>query len=295
MCWDCLNPYMQSLPSYVKDTTDFINKIKDLNLSKDSYLVSLDVASLYTNIPHNERILSCMYYLDKDRGNNHFYTQNICKLLRIVLENNCFDFNGETFLQTTGTAMGSPMAPSYASLFMGKFKEDFINSISPKPDVWLRFLDDIVMVWNGSFENLNCFLDSINNFHSSIKFTCTYNISKTTVSFLDVSIYKDEYGQICSDIYCKPTNMHLYLDFSSSHPLSCKRGIPFSQAKRYRRIISNSNKFQQSLDSLMKYFIDRNYPQSLIRNAFSKALTLSREDVLSSKHHTHTPVIPFTV
>ena len=48
-----LRPEVTKLKSYVKDTLDFIKKIESVNhVSDDSYLVSLDVRSLYNNIPH---------------------------------------------------------------------------------------------------------------------------------------------------------------------------------------------------------------------------------------------------
>ena len=60
-----LKPYMESLPSYIKDTTDFINKIRQLHqLSKDSFLVTLDVGSLYSNIPHKDGIEACQYFIN---------------------------------------------------------------------------------------------------------------------------------------------------------------------------------------------------------------------------------------
>ena len=50
-----LQPQVKKLKSYVKDTTDFIKKIEAIDhVSNDSYLVSLDVRSLYTNIPRKE-------------------------------------------------------------------------------------------------------------------------------------------------------------------------------------------------------------------------------------------------
>jgi hypothetical protein len=89
--------------------------------------------------------------------------------------------------------------------------------------------------------------------------------------------------------------MHLYLDFTSSHPLSCKRGFPFSQAKRYRRVISDDGSFKQSLDMLNRYFSDRNYPKSIIEKAFSKIHGMSKNDVLSPAVKSTSSIIQFTV
>ena len=288
-----LNPYVQCLSSYVKDTTDFISKVKNIKLEKDSYFVTMDVSSLYTNIPHNDGIDACSYFINKDVSNTNVNADDISKLLKLVLENNCFDFNNQTFLQTMGTAMGSSMAPSYASLFMGKLEEEFLNLMPLKPDVWLRFLDDIFMIWNGSLEDLRSFIDALNSYHSHIKFT--HCISTQSVSFLDVSISKGDSGAVITDIFCKPTNMHLYLDFSSSHPMSCKRGIPYSQAKRYRRIISNDDEFSQSLVSLQNYFVDRNYPTHVIADGLSRVKNMSQDDALCITQKSTSSVIPFTV
>lgn len=62
-----LKPLMQSLPSYVKDTTDFIQKLKSFKLAHaNSYLVTLDVLSLYTNIPHKDGLDACEFFLASD-------------------------------------------------------------------------------------------------------------------------------------------------------------------------------------------------------------------------------------
>ena len=60
---------MKSLPSFVKDTTDFICKIKSVpKLKQNSLLVTLDVTSLYTNIPHEDGIEACKYFLNQDKS-----------------------------------------------------------------------------------------------------------------------------------------------------------------------------------------------------------------------------------
>ena len=51
-----LQPIAQTQPSYIKDTTDFINFIEKTKIGQDTILVSMDVTSLYTNIPQEEGI-----------------------------------------------------------------------------------------------------------------------------------------------------------------------------------------------------------------------------------------------
>ena len=58
-----LKPLMHYLPSYVKVTTDFIQKLKSTKLAHaNSYLVALDVSTLYTNIPHEDGLDACRFF-----------------------------------------------------------------------------------------------------------------------------------------------------------------------------------------------------------------------------------------
>ena len=58
-----LQPLVHKLPSFVKDTNDFLKLLTIGNLPTNSLLVTLDVSSLYTNIPHNEGINACDHFL----------------------------------------------------------------------------------------------------------------------------------------------------------------------------------------------------------------------------------------
>ena len=150
-----LKPQMQSLPSYIKDTTDFIIKLKQFQVtSEKAYLVTLDVSSLYTNIPHEDGIEAYRYFLENNGHSGSLSVDNVCALIELVLQNNYFKFSDISYRQKMGTAMGSSMAPAYASLFMGKFEMDFMKICSEKPTLWLRFLDDIFMVWTHSHFHL---------------------------------------------------------------------------------------------------------------------------------------------
>ena len=149
-----MKPHIESLPSYIKDTTNFITKIRQLPpLSEDSFLVTLDVGSLYSNIPYNTGIEACQYFMRngcKPEGS----IQSISKLIELVLTKNHSQLNNTNYTQNIGTTMGMRMAPAYASLVMGKFEKDFLVSSDVQPFLWFRFLDDIFMIWDDSEEKL---------------------------------------------------------------------------------------------------------------------------------------------
>ena len=93
-----LQPEVKKLKSYVKDTTDFIKKIEAIDhVSDDSYLVTLNVRSLYTNIPHKEGIEAVKQKLKKSKPS--ISIKVILTFLKLILTLNNFVFNGINYLQ----------------------------------------------------------------------------------------------------------------------------------------------------------------------------------------------------
>ena len=124
---------------------------------------------------------------------------------------------------------------------MGKLEKDFLHTQHLSPLVWWRFIDDIFMIWPHRLTELYSFLEALNNFHESIKFT--WDISQKNAHFLDVTVSKDNDGKIETSLYTKPTDTHLYLHYSSYHPAHQKNSIPYSQAIRLRRICSTTDHY----------------------------------------------------
>ena len=120
-----LQPEVKKFKSYVKDPTNFIKKIEAIDpLRDDSYLVSLDVCSLYTNIPHKEGIQAVKQKSKKSKSIINIKV--VLTFLKLILTLNNFVFNGINYLQKKGCAMGTACAPSYANIFMDRFEEVFI-------------------------------------------------------------------------------------------------------------------------------------------------------------------------
>ena len=145
-----LGPFVPSIKSYIKDTTHFINKIEELPpLPQDALLVTLDVTSLYTNIPNQDALRVCQHYLDTYRHEPHMFLTNtdLTELLELVLTCNNFEFNNSHFQQIQGVAMGTKVAPTIANLVMADFEETHVYTYRTQPMVWFRFIDDNFMIW----------------------------------------------------------------------------------------------------------------------------------------------------
>ena len=224
-----LQPIMKKLPSYIKDTTEFINLVEKTPLPSGCILASIDVSSLYTNIPHSEGKLAAMKSLMKldNPDPRQPPPEIIGELIDTVLQNNVFEFNDRTYLQIQGTAMGTKMAPAYANIFMGNLEPTLREAGGDHILLWKRFIDDIFVIWMGTEQQFLEFMDKLNSIHTSIKFT--YECSENEITFLDVTLYKGERFKetLILDIktHIKPTNKQLYVHASSYHPPNTGKAI----------------------------------------------------------------------
>ena len=295
-----LKPLLNHIPAYIQDTTHFLRRIFTLNhdLPENIILITIDVKSLYTNIPNDQGIQACLDMLKDHNTLTSELEQHITNILTHILTKNAFTFNDEHFLQIHGTAMGSPMAPTYANIFMAVLEKELLlkapNGLIPIE--WIRFIDDIFAIWTHGIDKLQHFLTYINEFHPTIKFDYIYSLE--TVNFLDTTIYINSNNKLESDLYIKPTDRTLLLHNNSFHPQSCKNSIIYSQALRYRRIITDNNRFHERLNHLLVALIHRGYKYDTIMTAFNKALKYNTQDELLSIQTTHKtnnrPIFPIT-
>ena len=174
-----LQPIAQKQKSFIKDTTDFISFIEKTKIGKDTILISMDVSSLYTNIPQEEGMeIVCKAY-----DSFHNYNPPIpTRFLREMLG-----------LQTHGTAMGTKMAVSFANIFMAKIETTLIQHSETKPKEWRRYIDDIFSLWDSLEKDVDQFIEQANKFHPTIKFTA--EISENEITFLDTVVFKGERNQ----------------------------------------------------------------------------------------------------
>jgi len=279
-----LRPYVPLPPSYVKDTTDFVNHIERLpRLEASDLLVTLDVTSLYTNIPNEESLQTARDTLHKHRQDTHEALKNdhIVALLELVLTCNNFEFNGQHFLQTQGVAMGTRVAPTIANLVMGAFEEKYIYQYHLPPPIWLRYIDDNFMIWPHGQAQLDIFMNHLNTVHPTLKFT--HETSPESLTFLDTRVIKDHTGQLYTTLYTKPTDTHAYLHYSSCHPKHQKTSGPYSQFLRIKRICSKSSDYQKEANKLIDHYINRGYPHEDLLHAKHMADQQRREELLTPK------------
>ena len=121
---------------------------------------------------------------------------------------NVFQFQNKFFEQTEGTAMGNPLSPFLAEIFMSKFEINIKNTINNFPKIWVRYVDDIFAIVDETFD-IDFFLQQINSQYSSIKFTYEKEVDGK-LPFLDLLIKRGD-NQLKYEIYRKKTHTFRYI------------------------------------------------------------------------------------
>ena len=127
-----LRKFTPRIPSYIKDTTHFLNILEHLEIQNTDLLVTIDVKSLYTNIPHTEGIAAITRMIE-ETGLDTLHKMFICNLAHQVLTKNYFKFSGQMYIQKQGTAIGTRMATNYAIILMHYLKSNLFTKSTMKP------------------------------------------------------------------------------------------------------------------------------------------------------------------
>lgn len=185
--------------------------------------------------------------------------------------------------------MGTRVAPTFANIYMDSFEQQHVYIYRPKPCLWLRFIDDVLLIWDHGMDELHKFLTYLNDRHPNIKFS--REVSHREVSFLDINISKDNSGKLRTDLFSKTTDANNYLHYTSAHTTSCKDGILYSQFLRIKLICSEETDFLKRCVEKALHMKRRGYPIQLLIDSFSSTCSVNRDDLLAKKSPIQEPSV----
>lgn len=236
------------------------------NLDRPVYIITMDISSLYTNI--NLRTLQELM-----REKNPDFEI----LLKYINDHNYFQYDGKTFKQTNGIAMGTNAAPEIANYYLMHLLDPVIIS-NGNVKLYKRFLDDLFIFWNGTYDQFMQFSIYLNQVIPGISFT--QEISKDSGNFLDLKITISSFGNSLPTIkfstHQKVLNKYAYISPKSCHPVHTLRGFIFGELQRYATN-SSSNFFYESTKRIFKKrLLARGYSRQFLEPIFKKHRFLAR-------------------
>lgn len=158
-------------------------------------------------------------------------------------------------------------------VFWGKkFVYSDLNIFLDKIIWWGRYIDDVLLLWSGSHEELIQFHSYLNNTNKNLKLSLKF--SKSEIAFLDLKIYKDDKGDLHTTIYRKPTDRKTIFRVDSFHPPWLLNNIPYGQFQRLRRICNDDTNFEYHAKEMGQRFKTRGYKDDVISTAYQKAIII---------------------
>lgn len=213
----------------VINSIDLAEKLSSLPFNSHSYkLVSFDVSNMFPNIPTRDCIPLIKNTLEKSRITPQEQEEYIT-LFKECLEQNYFTFNNQYYIQNTGLPMGSPLSPLLADIYMNEMEVNLLKSPHAKKHIlfWFRYVDDILVGFQGTDRQMENFLEKINNINSKIQFTMEKE-ENNKINFLDISIQRED-GKLTFNIYRKPTFTDVMIPTDShsayTHKMSAFRSM----------------------------------------------------------------------
>jgi Reverse transcriptase (RNA-dependent DNA polymerase) len=239
---------------------DFISKFDIKN--NDEIMASFDVVSLFTNVPLKETIDLCCN-LWRSNTTNHSILDEVAfrELLSFATSDVHFLFNNDWYKQVDGVAMGSPLAPTLASIFLSSIEDKIDSFVGRKPLAYKRYVDDIFLIFQNETD-ISPFLNYMNSLHSNVKFTMEKEQDKK-LSFLDLLIERKN-GRYETEIYRKKTDTGLYTTPISFCESKYRRNMIKGLIFRSWALSSTYKGCNDSLNKLNKLLYDNGYSKSIV-------------------------------
>ena len=290
-----LKKIIAHMPYVATSSANVVRDIGHRNWPARSRLFTMDAVSMYTNIHVGHALPVILHFLRTHNLGKFIQKEediNLGRLefaIKLVMENNVFKFGDTFWLQTAGTAMGTPPATDYATLYYAIHELNVIK-LFPEIRYYCRYIDDGFCIWvpdsskseaedNARFEH---FKSVINDFGTDHEFFSgednplhplqwTFSNRSNYSIFLDLEI-KLFTNRIATRIYEKELNLYLYLPAHSCHPPGALKGLIYGFVVRAKNLCTNPEDRMPYILKCHSRLLARGYLDKHIRPIFNDAI-----------------------
>jgi len=291
-----LNPLVtQFCPDVLKDSTQLIQDLTAINSNNTHTfkftMLSADVEALYPNMDIKTGLCLMNNFLENINWESPQKRDFLLWAMEFTLTKGYIYFKGMIFQQTNGAAMGSPMIPPYANIFMHMLEKETVNKHSQDVLLYKRFIDDVFLIITNDPIIIQNFQADLNNLKDFIKLTWTPPSLK--VDFLDITIINDlKHSKFQTNTFQKPLNKYSYIPFKSYHTLSMKSGFIKGETMRYARLCSRKKDFNKMIALFTIRLQRRGYPLEFIKNSMKQInFKLRNKYIISNNNQKRIPYI----
>ncbi|XP_057305306.1 uncharacterized protein LOC130642235 [Hydractinia symbiolongicarpus] len=257
-----------SAKSYIKDTEQFVNKVKEINLDENEKLVSFDIADMYPSLPKSEVIHEVERRIREDTFKTNVNKEALVRLVKISVEFMTFKIGNKFYNQADGLFIGSPASPCFAEIYIQRIEENSIYSMLHAPRIWLRKVDDTFTVTKHKTEDT---LNELNNIHSKVKFTAEEE-KDDQIPFLDCLIMRKDDNTVKTKVYKKPTHTGQYTNYTSNQPLHVKLSTIKTLTRRAKTICTEEADLKEELNYIQKTMQLNEFPKNIVTKTIKETL-----------------------
>lgn len=252
---NCL-PHPQGLS--VKNSFEFVDKIKDIQLQSNEILVSFDVEALFPSIPIDVALLNMEDWLIIN--NIELEKRDIyLKVAKTCMRNSFFQYRDKFYKLTSGTAMGNPLSPFLSECFMTTF-ETKLQDHPVFPRFWCRYVDDVCAIVEK--DKIDEVLNLLNSEYDTINFTIETE-DNGKLPFLDL-LLTIQNGKIDFSVYRKPTNTMRYITVDSSCPIQHKMAAFHSMVFRLCKLPLSAKNYMDELSHIKQVATVNGYSNNFV-------------------------------
>lgn len=260
----CLQPLLADFPTILSSSKEIIEKLHQVKSFADCYIITGDVIAMYTNINPFHAIEELRKLITRDL--QKIKKSNLIQMIEFVLLNNFFKYQNKVYYQNSGLAIGVACAPVIANLFCGIYEKHAFKYRS-KVQFYGRYIDDILCLFKGTEIEVKQWMLKWKLPGLDIK----WEYSNTAAIFLDIELLIIN-NRLVTRVYKKILNKHMYIPFSSAHPLSVKKAFVKAERMRYSIICSQTEDIKSCEMNLYLNLLKRGYPQKILGEWFHETL-----------------------
>lgn len=218
----CLSKIIHLSPYRIKDSWQFSHTIRGMKIPRGYRMCSLDATSLSTNTPKELyiRAIETRWQLISEHTN--LSKEMFIDAVKLITEESYFRYGDFCYKQLYGVAMGNAISGFLSDLVMEDLEVSILKNVPFIIPFYRRFVDDIqVFVPADKIDQL---VDTFNKYHRRLKFTVEKESNKS-INFLDMTITRDDEGNITTKWYRKELSSGRYLNFNGHNPMTHKRNV----------------------------------------------------------------------
>lgn len=287
-----LAPLVGTGPTQVRNSSDFIEKVRHISLDDSDIMVSFDVVSLFTCVPTDLAVKVCQDALSQDPSLPErcpIELPDLARLLQFCLTNTYFTFGQVHYRQVRGTAMGASVSVTAANLTMESLERCALASFVPAPKVFLRYVDDCFCIIRKDV--LPQFTTHLNCMNEAIQFTVEEE-NNGQLPFLDVLVKRAGPG-LEFDVYRKSTHTGRYLHFRSVQPASHKRSVVSSLIRRSHTVCTRPEDVANDVRRVRQDLSSCGYPDAFV-SSVERRMALQTTPSTGKKKWAAIPYVPGT-